>query len=199
MECLKTYKTERGIVEIYQDIYPENPRNWDNAVKLHTTKGCPYFDNESSFKTYDDLLEYYGVTQSGYDWDAMIRDARNITEAARKKGDIVKPISVYSHSGDYIYIGTPADHYDGRWDCSLLGFGIIDSETIEKEWNGDYEAAEKCFEGEIKTFSEYVSGDVYGFILKDPETEEELDSCWGFYGRDENENGIADEVGEEIA
>ena len=196
---IKEYRTEKGLVRIYSDYDAESPRNWDNAVKLHTSKGCPYFDNESKFDDYEDLIEYYGVERSGCDWNAMHRDARALTEAAKKKGDIVKPISVYSHSGNSIYIGLPADHFDGRWDCSLIGFGILDSETIKKEWDGDMEKAEECFSSEIGILSAWVAGEVYGYELLDPETEEEIDSCWGFYGWDVSENGIEENVGKEIA
>ena len=198
MDCVKEYKTDKGTVKIYPDSCAESPRDWDNIVTLHTTDGCPYFDNESKFDSYEDLIEYYGVERSGYDWKAMHRDARTLVEAAKKKGDILKPISVYSHSGDSIYIGLPADHFDGRWDCSLLGFGIDDSETIKNEFNGDTEVAERVFDGEIKTLSEYVAGEVYGYKLFNEE-DEEIDSCWGFYGDNPAENGMEDYVGKEVA
>jgi len=46
-------------------------------------------------------------------------------------------------------------------------------------------------EGEVKVYDDFISGNVYGFIVEKREAEkededdeewEELDSCWGFYG-----------------
>jgi len=65
------------------------------------------------------------------------------------------------------------------------------------------ERAEKHLIGEVKTYDQYVTGDVYGFKLKTVSTcdkghehkeEEEIDSCWGFYGTDWKNNGIFDHV-----
>lgn len=44
--------------------------------------------------------------------------------------------------------------------------------------------ARKCAEGEINEFLAWENGEVYGYIVKDDETSETLDSCWGFYGDD---------------
>jgi hypothetical protein len=34
---------------------------------------------------------------------------------------------------------------------------------------------------DVETYSQYVSGDVWGFVIEDAEGEE-VDSCWGIYG-----------------
>jgi hypothetical protein len=52
------------------------------------------------------------------------------------------------------------------------------------------EAVTQLLEGEIKTFGQYVSGEVYGYsITKD---EEIIDSCSGFYGYDQAETDAKD-------
>jgi hypothetical protein len=33
----------------------------------------------------------------------------------------------------------------------------------------------------VETWNQYLSGDVYGFIIEDGEGTD-VDSCWGFYG-----------------
>lgn len=71
--------------------------------------------------------------------------------------------------------------------------------------------AEYCIDAEIETYDQYLSGDVYGYqllkttveqekcphcgeVIGEYETEEEVDSCWGFYGSCLEENGILDAV-----
>jgi hypothetical protein len=34
----------------------------------------------------------------------------------------------------------------------------------------------------VGTFDDYLQGNVYGFIVENTDTDENLDSCWGFYG-----------------
>lgn len=41
-----------------------------------------------------------------------------------------------------------------------------------------------CLRGEIATLNQYLSGDVYGYVVEGPEGEH-VDSCWGFFGADE--------------
>jgi hypothetical protein len=40
---------------------------------------------------------------------------------------------------------------------------------------------------EVETYDQFLTGDVYGYRVFKVENgeEEELDSCWGFYGEDE--------------
>ena len=44
----------------------------------------------------------------------------------------------------------------------------------------------------IKSWNDYLSGNVYGFIIED-EKGEQLGSCWGFYG-DIEDSGIIKEA-----
>jgi hypothetical protein len=46
--------------------------------------------------------------------------------------------------------------------------------------------------GEVQTYDQYLTGDVYGYKVYKVTTcdhghehEEDLDSCWGFYGEEE--------------
>ena len=38
-------------------------------------------------------------------------------------------------------------------------------------------------EQEVKTYDQYLTGDVWGYIIED-DSGEVLDSCWGFFGHD---------------
>lgn len=68
------------------------------------------------------------------------------------------------------------------------------------------EGAEQNLEGEIETLDQYLRGDVYGFEVvevekcdKECEHEKHIDSCWGFFGNNFKENGIADNLDEDLA
>jgi hypothetical protein len=65
----------------------------------------------------------------------------------------------------------------------------------QKEWTKELEdKVIKCLEQEVETYDQYLTGDVYGFVVYD-EDGQEVDSCWGFFGDDIKENGIMDYVG----
>jgi len=52
--------------------------------------------------------------------------------------------------------------------------------------------AATMLDNEVKTYDQYLTGDVYGYEIK--EDGEVIDSCWGFYGRNPLENGMIDNI-----
>jgi len=42
----------------------------------------------------------------------------------------------------------------------------------------------KALEGFVKDFDMYMQGDVYGVVVTNRKTDEEVESCWGLYGYD---------------
>jgi hypothetical protein len=63
------------------------------------------------------------------------------------------------------------------------------------------EATKRNLRIEVETYSQYIQGDIYGFIVEERESEddewEEKDSCWGFYGSDPRKNGMDGHLDEE--
>lgn len=189
---VKTYETEKGVVQIIYDDFPENPRALSNFGKIFTNWDA--LKNETRFKDWSSLLSYYKVTKSGSDRSAMYRDIDSIIAAGKKKGDLILPLSIYEHSGIELYVGTPKDHFDGKWDCSFIGFIIADKNSLKEVFESYYpneiwfREGEKILIDEINILSSYLNGDVFGYILTDKDTGEEIDSCYGFYGV----NGLKD-------
>lgn len=95
----------------------------------------------------------------------------------------VIPVFMYEHSG--IILNTSG--FSCPWDSGHVGYIYTTHKFIKKAWGElteeNIEKARKCMIGEVATYSDYVSGNVYGFVV---ETEEGdfIDSCWGFYGDD---------------
>jgi hypothetical protein len=79
-----------------------------------------------------------------------------------------------------------------NWDSGRVGFIFISKEKMLKEYGGKIvtrklkERVEGYLKGEVETYDQYLTGDVYGYRVFKEENgvEEELDSCWGFYGED---------------
>jgi hypothetical protein len=111
------------------------------------------------------------------------------------KGTIILPLYLYDHSGVSISTGS----FSCRWDSGQVGFIIADKKKILQEFGGKIltkktkEKVVSILESEVSTYSQYLEGEVYGFIIEDEEGEQ-LDSCFGFYGNDFAINGMLDYI-----
>lgn len=112
------------------------------------------------------------------------------------------PLWLYDHSGITMSCGARSYPYNDEWDSGCVGWIIMTKETALKERIGCCDESnwrEKAIadmEAEVALYDQYLTGEVYGFTLYREEDGEwiEQDSCWGFYGDDVLENGIADNV-----
>lgn len=123
-------------------------------------------------------------------------------EAALSAGYVILPLYLYDHSGITMNTGG----FSCGWDSSQVGWIVCDKETINKEFDGDRDKAEKCLESEVEVYDAYISGNVWGYIAEEREVAEdaveadweEVDSCWGFYGNDIETIGMKCNLSEEF-
>ena len=87
---------------------------------------------------------------------------------------VVYPLFAYVHSGVSLSLGREYP-FNCPWDSRQIGFVLVRRDVGRKA--NRTQAAELC----IETWNQYLSGDVYGFVVKDAQGEN-LDSCCGFYG-----------------
>ena len=206
-EPFETFKKGNKRAEIYVDENPESPREWDNMgnmVAFHKRYelGDKTELNSSMFDGWGDLQKYLFET---------------------KKAVVVLPLYLYDHSGLRMKVGDfkgqlPQGHYE--FDSGQVGYiyatadNIKESLGVKKITDEVRKRAEKILKGEVNTFDQYLSGDVYGFkiIEEKPVTvtkkypdgktttvktkeEEEIDSVWGFYGLESAKAEAKDELG----
>ena len=121
-------------------------------------------------------------------WDSLDQADRQSIVDAIEDVCIVKALYLYDHSGLSISTGP----FSCPWDSGHVGYAVMTPDTIDKEWSGDRESAEQCLESEVKVYDQYLNGDTWGFqITADGEL---IDSCFGFYGSDPDENGMLEHV-----
>lgn len=172
-------------IKIRQDEYYESPNDWGD---------------ENLFLVYDH--KQFTVKRKGF-------EPQDIYESglAYEKNYWILPVEAYIHSGVSLslFSGTKLC----RWDSSVSGYIL----ASKKEFK-NLETAKTAAEGLIKTWNQYLSGEIWGYIIEksntvysiskekfdrllfendlstlesefDIEDEwEEVDSCWGFYGQD---------------
>jgi len=84
--------------------------------------------------------------------------------------------------------------FGDRWDSGCVGFIFVPYSKIRQEYSVKrisrkvMERAQKCMAAELQTYDDYLTGNVYGFqVFDSPEDDNEIESCWGFYGDFDNE------------
>lgn len=201
-DCTEKFTNGNKILRIFQDTDAENPRKmWDNfgvMVCVHNR-----YDLGDSDSTGD---EQDIIRQAG-SWEKAER--RLIAHYRLNKNRIVKilPLFLYDHGGITMRTGS----FNDRWDSGQVGFIFATQSQVKEcfivgneEPHADIdERVEKCLRGEVATYDQYLTGDVYGYQVTEVkhcdacghDEEIDVDSCWGFYGSDHEASGLFDNAG----
>lgn len=142
--------------EIYYDPDPQDPREWDNLGVLVTgARSAPFRGEE--------------ICEG--DWAPPV-------------GAIWLPVYVLEHSG--VWVSTTP--FNQPWDSWQGGVIYTTPERIRMFYGDNATSPEadikRALAQEIETFNQFLQGDTYGFIICREEDDEELDSCWGYFGID---------------
>lgn len=156
----------------------------------------------------EEILEYEGVLRDAA--AEYLMDALTIGHCQTLMQPYAEwlPLWLYDHSGITMSCGTCAYPYSDRWDSGQVGFiivlkdRIVSARCLDPNDDGWREMAIEEMTAEVRTYDEYLTGDVYWFQVHkfvDDGSEDgdwdEIDSYGGFYGYDLVENGMLDSVG----
>lgn len=213
-------------VRIWADDYPESPRE-DCNVGVFVGFEHRSYNIGDRRPTFGELtaLEYGG-------WSALVKHLQRQYGARH-----VLKVGMIDHSGVSYYIGGGAHWSDSAgWDSGTCGYIFDTAETRERTGIVDQDidgtiqftlgkvparvnAIEAALEAEIEQYSQWASGDVYGFTVEArtlctlceaieddddlpeqcPHCDVEIeDSCGGFYGSDTRENGMRDHIADDL-
>jgi hypothetical protein len=179
-------------IKLIQDENPMNPReDYDHFAHMI----CFHRD--------------YGLGDK--DWKSKNRNSSHqdlmtpeeLKEIVSRKDVIALPLYILDHSGLWMRTGRFAED-SGGWDTSMVGYIYVTYEEIHKNMarpkphkkdaphpypiasikhvtKTDRDHAIRLMEAEVQEYSDYLSGDVCGYVVEDEEGEV-IDSCWGFFG-----------------
>jgi len=159
-------------VRIIQDEDPSDPEEGDTPVYLcHFHRAFQYCGDELPFDSFEGCM-------------AFLTDPAHADE--REEWAIFL-LDSYIHSGVHLTLAGSLEAArlpDRQWDVSQCGAVFVKKDD---EWGIPEGATEPDYKGiaesHVNTWNQYLSGDVWGYIVQDS-SEAELDSCWGFYGAD---------------
>lgn len=211
-------------VHIYRDENPLNPRDFDNlGTMVCWHKKYKLGDEQPDCDPYSYFIEVLGLedmedtvrvrheqshapdpsTADFYKYKTYLKEQEvYMEEWLDKKIETYRmvrfPIYMYDHSG--VTISTSP--FSCVWDSGQLGYIYCTKETMKEVFDvqvlfkNKIKKAEEILKNEVEEYDKYLTGDVYGFVIKDGE--EEVDSCWGFFGHNWDTNGIKEHIPEEL-
>jgi len=140
------------------------------------------------------LILFMRGNSSGLGDKHEYEDIEAFLEANPEKDGICKKVFGYIHSGTVLRIAEENPFHD-PWDSGFAGFFYVSKAEMRKTYGRKNVTARivKRTESEMKycidTYNQWLAGENYGFRVFDA-SGEEIDSCWGFYGSDPEENAI---------
>jgi len=172
MEAISTYTKGNQTLEIVYDEDPMSPRtDYDHLGTIITKENNRYTIGDIQVNDIDEKLKEYDI-------------------------GIILPVFMLDHS---VLLLSTRDFHD-NWDSGQCGFIFVTKEKLKTEYSvkrigkKTLEKAKDVLESEIKTYSQYINGEVYGFKITEQKNNEpeNIDSCYGFYEID----GIFDHIGD---
>ena len=158
---IEEIKVGDKVITIDYDVEPQNPRTeWDNFGTITCNPNSRYYLGEEQ--------------KDAEEVDAIFNN---------KKEYIALPVYAYIHSNTCLN----TTGFDCPWDSGQSGIIYVSRAKIRKEFSVKrispklFSKVIELLKGEVETFSDYLSGEVYGYEIKDSEGLI-TDSCYGFYG-----------------
>ncbi|MFA5186578.1 MAG: hypothetical protein WC551_08900 [Patescibacteria group bacterium] len=166
MEPYKTIEFPRGIVaKIYPDVGVENPiREYDCEPHVQIWHRNYDFGNSKEFARLEDAERFF-------------RESLQHRKGTSKVYWL--PVYLYDHSGLTVSTGK----FSCPWDSGQVGYCWFSCEEARDVWGMTPNQAkvEAQLKACVKLLDDYLTGNVYGYVIEDHEGNE-LDSCWGYFG-----------------
>lgn len=200
-DTVRKFQTEKGILCEYYDEDATSPRmlNDYSSTFLTFDRRCCSPDRHS-FNNFDSYIretfsdKFADKLESAY--KKNINEFVDILiEGLKKRGYIAVPVWKFDHSGVAYRTGF-RNPFCPQEDTCFIGFIYETKQNIYKEFKKScsksmIDIIVKRLSAEVEEYSLYANGEVYGYRLFDEENNE-IDSCWTFYGDDIEKNGVLD-------
>lgn len=194
---MKNYvnETEKLFVQVENDDWAENPREWDNLWNILTWTSRYESIDSNQFRDLEEFLLSY-LTAKQVDNLYKNSNTKEFFDKVKKRfydlGYLVEPISKYEHGQVVFSTGVSQG-----WDSGVVGLAMVNIEDIKKEYGasvlskGLKEKIHSILDSELDTYNSWANGYVYTVSLVDFDGDV-VDSLGGMIGY-ENEDKMIQE------
>jgi hypothetical protein len=180
-------------INVQRDDDPMNPRvDWDNlGTMVCWHRNYNLGDNRHGYETPNVFVHVLSCLYSEEATEYLTDEQIDRCWAEVHKKNVVLPLYLYDHSG----ITMSTTGFSCPWDSGQVGYIYISLEDIRKEYNWKLvtktrrKQIEKYLTGEVEVYDHYLTGSVYGYTITKGEDEEDVDSCWGYFGYHTDDDG----------
>lgn len=169
MVQFREIKKGNRVLRILYDENCPNPREWDNLGTMVCFHGRYNLGDKHHYTSPQEFVD-----------------------EVREDKAIILPLYLYDHSG----LAMNTTGFSCPWDSGQVGWIFVTKERVREEY-GVKRITRKvrdrviaALKAEVEEYNQWLQGDVYGFVLEDEEGNM-VDSCWGFFGTNWEENGMA--------
>lgn len=162
----------RYTIKVYQDDQAESPRT--------------YYDEHGRMICFHRRYDLGDKHTESHELHAQ--DFRTWIEKESARGNIVAlPLYLMDHGGITMdTVDFTACDPQG-WDWGLVGYIYSTKDMIRAEYGCKRvtkkvrERVKLLLESEVRTYNNYLTGNVYGYVIEDQDGNE-VDAVWGYYG-----------------
>ena len=183
----ETFEHNGFTVNIHPDREADSPDTWGDESVFALGFSRDFHLKRPSLTEVRDVVWYMSkeeIVRFLTEEEGRAEDmAREDAEHFHKPGWEVFPLFAYVHGNTVLSLG----EFSCRWDSGQVGYVLVKlTEVGEGTTDAGRVTARVCAEGLVETWNQYLSGDVWGYVITDGDGAEVEDgSCWGFYGLDE--------------
>lgn len=155
-------------IKIRQDESCESPDDWGNTDMFLVYDHRQFYVKRDNFNP-SDIIDWLDIKRkldcpvSGDEEQGELED--ELKGYFDYSDYYIYPVYAYIHSGVSLSLGRSSYPFTCPWDTSMSGFLLVKKEEV-----ASFEVAEINAESLIETWNDYLSGDVWGFIVEEPTT-----------------------------
>jgi hypothetical protein len=176
------------------ELGDKNPYNDSEECMISLLSDTVGIENHSKYGRWCDERENDPEETWDLDVDTWLSEVSPSTlQELLNEYFVILPLYLYDHSG----ITMNTSGFSCPWDSGQVGFIYVSNQKAKEEYKTDdwRDRAIKCLRNEVETYDDYLTGNIYGYVIhnipEDLEWDDEddldtdglefVDSCWGLY------------------
>jgi hypothetical protein len=185
--------------KLIQETSPDCPRENENLGTMACVHGRYNLGDDNAVNELSDIITSHSMYRDSFEEEYNLSNLLDLYKIGEKIGlfALCLPLYLYDHSG--IRMSTSA--FSCSWDSGQVGFIYVTKEQARNKFNVKrigkklVERINNILLSEVEKYDQFLTGDVYGFEVLD-DNEDPIDSCWGFYGVNVENNGMLEHIDE---